>query len=119
VEGEFLSGCLRPHDEADVGGIVEGAWENAYAGRRHVESFVVYFTTLVALARTSRNLMMGPREIVFEFCGSKGDGLGARVQFGERRDVGPVRVQQRKRRLRLVYHERLAYLIGQSIVCPV
>jgi len=49
VEGEFLSGCLRPHDEADVGGIVEGAWENAYAGRRHVESFVVYFTTLVAL----------------------------------------------------------------------
>ncbi len=28
--------------EADVGGIVEGAWENVYAGRRHVGSFVDY-----------------------------------------------------------------------------
>jgi len=43
VEGEFLSGRLRLHDEADDGGIVEGAWENVYAGRRHVGSFVVYY----------------------------------------------------------------------------
>ena len=53
MEGEFLSGRLRLHDEVDVGGIVEGAWENVYAGRRHVGSFVVfYFTTFVALCRT-------------------------------------------------------------------
>ncbi len=43
VEGEFLSGRLQLHDEADVGGIVEGAWENVYAGIRHVGSFVVYY----------------------------------------------------------------------------
>ena len=43
VEGEFLSGRLRLHDEVDVGGIVEGAWENVYAGIRHVGSFVVYY----------------------------------------------------------------------------
>jgi len=42
VEGEFLSGRLRLHDEVDVGGIVEGAWENVYADRRHVGSFVLY-----------------------------------------------------------------------------
>jgi len=40
VEGEFLSGRLYLPDEADVGGIVEGAWENVYAGRRNVGSFV-------------------------------------------------------------------------------
>ncbi len=43
VEGELSSGRLRLHDEADVGGIVEGAWENVDAGRRHVGSFVVYY----------------------------------------------------------------------------
>jgi len=35
VEARFLSGRLRLYDEADVGGIVEGAWD-VYAGRRHV-----------------------------------------------------------------------------------